>query len=135
MDDWSIIEEGRCMTRPYRYVEVECRGDVFCVRIIQKRLEEPMLYEMAAEVRHLITDGGCRKMALSLGPEPPEFLYSVFLAKLISIQRVLREHQGELVLCHAQDMVRDIFAVCCLDQLFHFLPDFEAAVSHFSHAP
>jgi anti-anti-sigma regulatory factor len=32
------------------------------------------------------------------------------------------------VLCHVQPVVRDIFAACCLEQLFHFLPDFEAAV-------
>lgn len=123
------------MTRPYRYIEAERRGDVFCVRITQKRLDEPMLHEMVGEVRHLISDGGCRKMVLSLGPEAPEFLYSIFLAKLISIQRILREHQGELVLCHAQPVVRDIFAACCLDQLFHFLPDFEAAVLYFAPSP
>jgi anti-anti-sigma factor len=135
MDDLSIIEEGRRMTPPYRHIKVECRGDVFCVRITQKRLEEPMLHEMTGEVRNLITDGGCRKMALSLGPDAPEFLYSIFLAKLISIQRILREHQGELVLCHVQPVVRDIFAACCLDQLFHFVPDFEEAVGYFAQTP
>lgn len=119
------------MTRPYHYIDVACRGEVFCVRIPQKRLDEPMLLDMAGEVRNLIAEAGCRKMALSLGPESPECLYSIFLAKLISIQRLLRERQGELVLCHAQPAVRDIFASCCLDQLFHFLPDFEAAVSYF----
>lgn len=135
MDKLSINEEGRRMTRPYRYINVECRGDVFCVRLTQKQFDEPMLYEMVGEVRDLITEDGCRKMALSLGPESPEFLYSIFLAKLISIQRMLREHQGELVLSHAQPIVRDIFAACCLDQLFHFVRDFEAAVEYFAQTP
>ncbi|HTU17992.1 MAG TPA: STAS domain-containing protein [Gemmataceae bacterium] len=119
------------MTRPYRYIESEQRGDVFCTRLRHTRLEEPMIYELFGEMRSLITHHGCRKMALSLGPQPPQCLYSVFLAKLISLQRLLNEHQGELVLCHARPAVRDIFAACCLDQLFHFLPDFDAAVAHF----
>jgi len=120
------------MTRPYRYIEVEQRGDIFCTRLRHTRLEEPMIYELFGEIRSLVADGGCRKMALSLGPESPDCLYSVFLAKLISLQRILRENQGELVLCHAQPAVRDIFAACCLDQLFHFLPDFDAAVAHWT---
>lgn len=119
------------MTRPYRYIEVECRGDVFCVRLSQTRLDEPMVYELADEWRRLVEDDACRKMALSLGPEALECMYSVFLAKLIGLQRILREHQGELVLCHVSPSVRDIFAACGLDALFHFLPDFDAAVVYF----
>jgi hypothetical protein len=113
-----------------RLIEVERRGDVFCVRLRRLQLEEPEIAELAGELLALVADGGCRQMALSLGPQPPEFLYSVFLAKLISLQRALREHGGELVLCHAGPEVRSIFEVCRLDTLFAFLPDFEAAVDH-----
>jgi anti-anti-sigma factor len=119
------------MTRSYRHIEVERRGDIFCVRLYHARLEERMIHELSSELRSLVTDEGCRKMALSLGPESPECLYSVFLTKLITLQRILREHQGKLVLCHAQPAVRDIFAACRLDQLFHFLPDLDAAVVYF----
>lgn len=120
------------MTRPYRHIEVEMRGDAFCVRLLQTRLNEPVLYELASELRGLVVDGGCREMALSLGPKPPECLYSVFLAKLISLQRLLSERGGGLILCHASPVVHEIFAACCLDRLFHFLPDFEAAVVHWN---
>jgi anti-anti-sigma factor len=115
---------------PSRFTEVEHRGDVFCVRLRRPRLDEPELSELAEELLGLVRRDGCRKLALSLGPRPPEFLYSVFLAKLISLQRVLREHGGEIVLCHAGPEVRSIFEACCLDALFLFLPDFEAAVAH-----
>ncbi|HWG45413.1 MAG TPA: STAS domain-containing protein [Gemmataceae bacterium] len=117
------------MTRPYRHIEVEQRREVFCVRLRHPRMDESAICELAGELRGLVTDEGCRKMALSFGPQSPECLYSVFLTKLISLQRMLREHDGELVLCHVQPVVRDIFAACCLDRLFQFLPDFEAAVS------
>ncbi|HTU93310.1 MAG TPA: STAS domain-containing protein [Gemmataceae bacterium] len=117
------------MTRPYRYIEVERRGDVFCVRLCQTQLDEFMIYDLAGELRRLVSDEGCRKLALSLGPQAPECLYSIFLAKLITLQRVLREHEGELVLCNLPPAVRSIFAACGLDQIFHFLPNFDAAVA------
>jgi hypothetical protein len=120
------------MTRPYHYIEVERRADVFCTRLRQKHLDESMIHELAGELRQVVTHESCRKMALSLGPDAPECLYSVFLAKLISLQRVLREHEGELVLCHVSPPVRNIFATCCLDQLFHFEPDFDAAVAYWA---
>jgi len=120
------------MTRPFRYIDVELRGDVFCVRLRQPRLEEPAIYELSTELRSLVTSDGCRKMALSLGPQSPECLYSIFLAKLINLQRVLREHGGELTLCQAPRDVLDIFEACSLDRLFYFLPDFDAAVAHWT---
>jgi hypothetical protein len=120
------------MTRPFQHIDVERRGDVFCVRLRQLRLEEAAIYELFTELRSLVTSDGCRKMALSLGPQSPECLYSIFLAKLITLQRVLREHDGELLLCQASDDVHAIFESCCLDRLFHFLPDFEAAVAHWA---
>jgi anti-anti-sigma factor len=120
------------MSPPFHYLEVEHRGEVFCVQLKQRRLDEAQVYEVGAELRRLVTDDGCRKMALSLGPESPECLYSVFLAKLITLQRVLRQHGGELVLCSVQPIVRDIFTACGLEALFQFLPDFEAAVAKLS---
>ncbi len=120
------------MIRPYCHIDIERRGEVVCVRLRQTRLDEAMIFELAADLRGLVLDGGCRKMALSLGPDAPECLYSVFLAKLISLQRGLREHDGELVLCHVQPVVRNIFEACCLDRLFCFLPDFDAAVAHWA---
>jgi hypothetical protein len=118
------------MTRPYHYIDVERRGDVFCTRLRQPQLDEPQIYELAGELRQLVTDESCRKLALSLGPDAPQCLYSVFLAKLITLQRVLHEHQGELLLCNASPPVRSIFTTCCLDQLFRFVPDFDAAVAY-----
>ena len=120
------------MTRPHRLIHVERRGDVFCVRLHPSRLDEAMIHELSDELRGLVTNEGCRKMALSLGPESPECLYSVFLAKLITLQRVLREHDGELVLCHVQPAVRDIFEACRLEELFAFQPDFNAAVTYWT---
>lgn len=120
------------MTRPYHFIEFERRGDVFCVRLSRTQLDELMIYELAGEMRRLVVEDGCRRFALSLGPEPPECLYSIFLAKLITLQRLLNEHQGELALCQAPPAVHNIFAACGLDQIFRFLPDFDTAIAYWT---
>lgn len=120
------------MTRLHHHIDVEQRGEVCCVRLCHIRFDEPMIYELAAELRALVEDGICRKMALSLGPKAPDCMYSIFLANLIALQRILHEHQGELVLCHVRPDVREIFAACGLEEMFHFVPDYDAAVAHWA---
>ncbi len=76
--------------------------------------------------------GGCRKLALSLGPEPPDCLYSVFLAKLISIRNALRKLDGELALCEVAPIAYSVFEACLLHREFVFVPNFDAAVAYFA---
>lgn len=120
------------MTRLHQHLDIDQHGDVCCVRLSHNRLDEPMIYELANELRGLVESDVCRKMALSLGPDAPDCMYSIFLAKLITLQRLLRERQGELVLCYAQPMVRDIFVACGIDRLFEFVPDFDAALARWT---
>jgi anti-anti-sigma factor len=112
------------MSGPYRYIEVERHDDTCHVRLCYRHLAEAQLYELFAELQGLVKDEGCRRLALSLANDP-EFLYSVFLAKLISLQRVVTENGGEMRLCHVSPHVYSIFEACKLDGLFHFAADFE----------
>jgi hypothetical protein len=120
------------MTRQYRYIRVERKNDVFCVHLRQPKLDEPGIYGLADELLHLINVEGCRKMVLSLGPEEPQCLYSVFLAKLISVRRHLLEKGGALKLCEAGSAVTDVFAACQLKDYFDFTPDEETALEQFA---
>jgi hypothetical protein len=113
-------------------LEIQRRGEVFCARLRRHRLDEGELAEVVEALEALVTQGGCRRLALSLGPEPPEFLYSVFLARLIHLQRVLRDHGGALVLCQVGPEVHSIFTSCRLDTMFTFVADFDAAVAHWA---
>jgi hypothetical protein len=115
-----------------RHIRLEKQGDVFCVCLRNPRLDEAEIYQFAEELLDLCRIHGCRKLALSLGPEPPDCLYSVFLAKLITVQRVLHEHEGGLVLVEVSPVARSVFEACLLDRQFTFLPDFDAAVKHFA---
>jgi anti-anti-sigma factor len=120
------------MTRPHRHIDVEVRGDVFCVRLRNLRMDEPAIHEMAEELIALATEEECRKLVLSLGPGAPVFLYSVFLSKLLSIQRHLRDQGAEFKLCDVSPEVRNVFTVCRLENYFDFAPDFDAAVAAWS---
>jgi hypothetical protein len=116
---------------PFRHIKVERRGDVFCVRMRHTRLEENEICQFGEEVVSLCHREGCRKLALSLGPQTPDCLYSVFLAKLVSIRNTLAKVEGKMVLCEVTPVARSVFEACLLDREFVFVPDFNAAVAHF----
>jgi anti-anti-sigma factor len=116
------------MDRPYRHLDVRREGDVFCVRLRDYQLNEVELYEMCSELLRLPEQDGCRKLVLNLGPPDPEFLYSIFLAKLVSLQRRLQASAGSIKIAGASPATQSIFAACRLDSLFDFVNDEETAV-------
>jgi hypothetical protein len=72
-------------------------------------------------------------MVLSLGPESPQVLFSVFLAKLVMIRRRLLESGGApLKLCDTTADVHGVFEACQLNNLFDFYPDRASAVASFA---
>src|SRR5438128_9521281 len=97
------------MERPYRYILVERQQAVFCVRLRCLHMDETEILGMADELVRLIDAEGCRQMALSLGPGPVECLFSVFLAKLVMIRRLLAERDGRLKICEALPQTIGVF--------------------------
>jgi anti-anti-sigma regulatory factor len=123
--------EGSIMDRPFREITLERRGDVFCVRLRHHRLSEPEVIAFADELVRLIADEGCRKMVISLGPGEVACLYSVFLAKLVMVHRLLAEKGGRLRICEASPATLGIFDACKLKEYFEFCPDQDSAVAAF----
>src|SRR4051794_40902393 len=103
----------------YRFLEVDRLGDVFCVRLKDPRVEENEIHLLGSELIGLC-EKGCRKLALSLGPQPPDCLYSVFLAKLVAVRNALKRHEGRLVLCEVSPTAYSIFEACLLHREFTF---------------
>jgi hypothetical protein len=93
------------------------------------QIAEMEIHEVCEELVALGQEEGCLGVALSLGPESPECLYSVFLAKLYWAQRVLSDQGRGMVLCEVEPAVRTIFEAAKLDDRFRFAPDFDAAVA------
>ena len=116
------------MSRRHDYIVVDRKDDVFCVRLRKQELLEGEIYTFAEELLSLISEENCRRMALSLGPEEPRCLYSVFLAKLITVRRRMLEAGGRIVLYDASPAVLDVFAACQMHDYFDFAPTMAAAI-------
>jgi anti-anti-sigma factor len=117
------------------HLVIDQQEDVFCVRLRQPRLDEAGIYAVGEELNALVERDGCRKMVLSLGPEEPECLYSVFLAKLVTLQRKLHEHGGALKIVEASPDTLNIFRACKLLDWFDFVGDRATAVAALAQNP
>src|SRR5262249_1463966 len=106
------------MSHGYRHIDVKQDGSVALVRLVKSRLEEPEIPQLFNELLHLAREKGCTRIALSLGPQPPDCLYSIFLAKLIWLQRRLGEMGGGLKLCECAPKVTEILDSCAMLHLF-----------------
>jgi anti-anti-sigma factor len=115
------------MKRPYQQIEPEQDGPVTVVRIRRRRIDEPEVHALGDELTNLVERDGSRWLVLDLGPGMLECLYSVFLAKLVMLQRCVHEHGGALILCGAAPEVEAVFEACKLKDYFQFAPDREAA--------
>jgi hypothetical protein len=115
------------MANNYRFITSERYGNAACVRLTKNRLDETEIHELFAELLRLAREDGCPKLALSLGPHTPECMYSVFLAKLIGLQRRLCEMGGALKLCECTKEVIDILEACVLLDRFDLVLDHATA--------
>jgi hypothetical protein len=117
------------MPDQYHHIIVERHGNVACARLVKTRLDENEIHELTQELMRLGREEGCPRIALSLGPNAPDCLYSVFLARLISLQRRLGEIGGGLKLCECPDQVLEIFDACLLLDRFDFVATPNAALA------
>jgi hypothetical protein len=131
--DPAVVEDMP-MERPFGHITFTRQGEVFCVALLNRKLSETEIIEMADEVVSLIIDQGCRRLAFRLGPEPFDCLYSIFLAKLVMIRRRLRECNGQMRLCDVPEAVMGIFEACRLHKYFEFEPTQEEAIKALSPA-
>jgi len=115
------------MSGSHRYLDVDVKDDVYCVRMRQRHLTETEIQEFTDELLSLIQDDGCRKLILSLGPGSPDCLYSIFLGKLFAVRRRITELGGAMKLCDVTDDVLGVFDACNLKDFFEFAPDMETA--------
>ena len=114
---------------PYKQIATEQHGDVYCVGLRNPRLRFTELDDLLAELDRFVAQNKCKKLVFLLGPEEPQCLYSLFLAKLVSLQRRLQGEGGALKLAGASDNVQQVFEACKLRTFFDFLPDRDAAIA------
>lgn len=115
------------MERPYRYILPEKDPPIVTVRLRQIMFNDLELEELGAEIARLVDEEGCRKIILALGPEEPQCLYSVFLAKLVNLQKRLENDGGTLALAHLNPTALAFFQAAGLEKFFNFYLDVETA--------
>lgn len=116
---------------PYRHVDVEQIGDVWCARLRQTQLDEQSVDELGEELIALVVRENCRKLVLCLGPEEIVCLYSVLLSKLVLLHKRLQDVGGALKLADVAPATRGIFEACNLTGLFDFVADRATALEQF----
>jgi hypothetical protein len=107
--------------------------DVASVRLRTSRLEEHEMDVFGDELAALATQIG--KVVMILGPEPPDCLYSLFIAKLITCQRMARKAGGDFVLCDLHPLTFSVFQACALDRSFIFRDTHDQALAYFLPVP
>jgi hypothetical protein len=116
------------MVFAFRQIDVDPRGRVHCVRLKKRRLEESELYQLGEELKQLVTEHGCLRMAIALNKDPLDCLQSMFIGKLTGIRRLLLEHDGHIRLCEVAPINLDVLKICKLTDLFEIVPTMDMAV-------
>jgi hypothetical protein len=117
------------MEPTYQHINASFENNVACVRLKNTNMQEHEVQAFGDEMLRLIDEVGCRKLVMSLGPDEPHLLFSVFLAKLVMIHRRLTELNGRMMLCDVNAEVMGVFKACQLDTYFDFAPDTSSAVA------
>ena len=115
---------------PYRRVEVNQVGDVTVVHFRdQKIIEDLRIQELGQELFSLVEVDARKKLVLNFSSV--EFLSSAALSKLISLDKKVKAHQGELRLCNIRPEIYDVFKITQLNHLFDIKGDEADALAAF----
>jgi hypothetical protein len=123
------------MATEFKQLILENHGNVTAVSLRQSRVAPEKLDELLGDLENLVDGAPSNKIALRLGPEDPECLYSVFLAKLVTVQKRLAKSGGLLAIVEASPTVQSIFDACKLRAMFDFKPDLASAVASLEQSP
>jgi hypothetical protein len=115
-------------TFPFNQISVDRRGDVFCVHLKHPKMHEVQLHQLGEELNQLVTENGCKLMALSLGNDQFDCLYSSFIGKLMTVRRMLLEKGGHVKLCDVGPASLSVLQTCKLTDLFDIHPDVDSTV-------
>jgi len=117
------------MNRSSRLIDVSKQEGAVCVRVRPEHLDELEVIAVADELQLVSQQKDCRKLIVSFDNRPIQCMYSVFLAKLITVQRRLAVHDAVLILAEVHPVIRSVFEACQLDTYFLFTKTVEEALA------
>ena len=108
----------------------ESHGDVTVVNFLDKKiLDETNIQEVGGELFDLIDKH--YKIKLLLNFENVEYLSSAALGKLITLNKKIREENGQLKLCNIREQIYEVFRITKLNKIFDIYESEERALAKF----
>jgi anti-sigma B factor antagonist len=113
-----------------RHLDLTTVGDVTVVRFRDRKIIEDInIQELGQELFRLVeTDGRTR---LLLDFSTVDFLSSAALGKLITLDKKMKAHGGELKLANIRPEIYEVFAITKLNRLFDIRKDEAEALAAF----
>jgi anti-sigma B factor antagonist len=106
----------------YRHIEIHQVDEVTVVHFREPRVTDLALIEKLGQELYELVEKDNR-IRLVLNFSAVEFLSSVALGKLISLNGKVKRHDGMLKLCSIRPEIYEAFAICKLDRVFDIRKD------------
>jgi len=114
----------------YQRLDVNEVGDVTVVRFRdQKIIEDINIQELGRELFRLVEVENRGKLLLNFSSV--DFLSSAALGKLITLDKKVKTHGGELKLSNIRPEIHEVFVITKLDRLFDIKDDEADALAAF----
>ncbi len=113
-----------------RRLQVNQVGDVTVVHFVDRKiLDEVSIQELGQELFDLVERDNRLKLLLNFSQV--EFLSSAALGKLITLDKKMKAHNGQLKLSNVRPEIYEVFAITKLNKLFDMKDDEADALEAF----
>jgi anti-sigma B factor antagonist len=115
----------------FKHIAVEESQGVTVVKFVGSQLmyEAAVVDEIGNELNRLLADRGYSKVVLDFGSV--QYVGSVMLAKLATLERQAQAVHGQIKLCGLGPVLKDTFRIGQLDRVFDIYDDVKSAVDAF----
>jgi len=106
----------------YRHLLIHEVGDVTVVHFRDSRITEDLsIQELGQELFQLVEVEKRNKLALNFAGV--DFLSSSALGKLITLEKKIKAHNGQMKLCNIRPQIHEVFVITKLNRLFDIRKD------------
>jgi anti-sigma B factor antagonist len=117
----------------YRHQVIHEVGDVTVVHFRDSRITDDLnIQELGQELFHLVETEKRKKLVLNFAAV--DFLSSAALGKLITLERKIKSHNGQMKLCGIRPQIHEVFLITKLNRLFDIRNDEADALAAFQDA-
>jgi len=105
------------MAKEHKRIEVQQVDGAAVVRFVDRKiLDETNIQEIGQELFDLVDEEGARNLVLNF--ESVEYLSSAALGKLITLNKKVKQADGQLKLCAIKPPIFEVFVITKLNKLF-----------------